>query len=333
MTTPAHIAKGTQSDWGRPLAPRFRSRWLLMLAFGLVLHVPRAAQAQATPSQVGPASDSGQPLDSVIAVVTNQVILSSDLDLETRIFQLLPIGRRGDYTPAKALERLITRALIEQQILQEDPQGLEISPKDLEDSLTELRQNLPGCKHTDCSTAAGWEAYLTTLGLTPARVSEYWEHRMAVLRFIEMRFRSGIRITPEEIQTYYKETLVPKYPSPEDAPQLEKISPRIQEVLLQQKVNVLLNDWLKSLQDQGQVEILDPLLRAQVGSAAGGEGPGVHPPGARGADAPGTAIPASPPPQQSAPPSNPAPQKSPPQGASPQGSSPQGSSPLIGGRA
>jgi len=200
-------------------------------------------------------------LDSAVAVVDNQLILASDLDFEMRIFRLLPIGSRRDATPARSLERLITRTLIERQILQQDPHGLDVSEKDLDASLEELRQSLPACKHLDCSTPAGWAAYLATLGLTPERVADYWSHRMAVLRFIELRFRSGIRITQEEIESYYKDTLVPKYARPEDAPPLDKISPRIQEILLQQRVNVLLNDWLKSLQSQGQVEILDPALR------------------------------------------------------------------------
>jgi len=220
-------------------------------------------------AQIAGAADAGkaEQLDGVIAVVNNQVILASDLDLEMRVFRLLPIGDRIDSTPVKALERLTTRALIEQQIAQEDPHGLDVAPNELADALAELRQNLPACKSRDCATPAGWAAYLATLGLTPERLSEYWMHRMAVLRFIELRFRSGNRVTPEEIQKYYQEQLVPKFASPAEAPPLEKISPRIQEILLQQKVNALLSDWLKSLQDQGQVEILDPALRAQTADA------------------------------------------------------------------
>jgi peptidyl-prolyl cis-trans isomerase SurA len=94
---------------------------------------------------------------------------------------------------------------------------------------------------------------------------------MAVLRFIELRFRSGIRITPEEIQKYYQDSLVPKYARSEDAPSLEKLSQRIQEILLQERVNSLLNDWVKSLQEQGQVEILDPALREAVPVESGGD--------------------------------------------------------------
>ena len=203
-------------------------------------------------------------LDSVVAVVNHQVILASDLDLEMHIVHLLPVNNRSDFTRPRALERLTTRALIEQQIVQEDPHGMDVPPKELEDALAELRQSLPACKQRDCASPAGWAAYLSTLGLTPEQVSEYWAHRMAVLRFIELRFRSGIRITPEEIQKYYRETLVPQYARPQDAPPLDRIAPRIQEILLQQQVNGLLGEWLKSLQNEGQVEILDPALRAQV---------------------------------------------------------------------
>jgi peptidyl-prolyl cis-trans isomerase SurA len=104
---------------------------------------------------------------------------------------------------------------------------------------------------------------------------------MALLRFIEQRFRSGIRIAPEEIQKYYQETLVPQYTKSSDAPPLDRISNRIQEILLQQQVNILLNDWLKSLKEQGQVEILDPAFAEpatptpQPGSASPGEGGGL----------------------------------------------------------
>jgi peptidyl-prolyl cis-trans isomerase SurA len=200
-------------------------------------------------------------LDHVIAVVNNQVILASDLELELRFMTLMPIGDHSEATQSNALERLVTRALIEQQITQVDPHGLETAPRELEDSLADLRKNLPNCKHRDCVSEAGWRAYLTSLGLTNEQVDDYYGRRMAMLRFIEQRFRSSNSVPPEEIQKYYDENVVPKYANREEAPTLAHISQRIQEVLLQQQVNALLDDWLKSLQDQGQVEILDPGLR------------------------------------------------------------------------
>jgi peptidyl-prolyl cis-trans isomerase SurA len=237
----------------------------------LILMTACCAYGQQDDQAVTDATQGETVLDRVIAVVNNQVVLASDLDLEMRMSRLLPVGDGRESTPEQSLERLTTRALIEQQVVQEDPHGMEIAAKDVEENLAELRQNLPGCKHQDCHSAAGWKAYLATLDLTPERVSDYWSNRMAVLRFIERRFRSGIRISAEEIQKYYQETLVPRYAQREDAPALERVAPRIQEILLQQQVNALMNDWLKSLQDQGQVEILDESLRPAAAGNGGGQ--------------------------------------------------------------
>ena len=232
----------------------------------------------------GSAQEKPQPLDSVIAVANNQVILASDLDLEMRVASLLPGNRGTGVTTLEALNRLTTRALIEQQIVQEDPHGLDLDLMSVSANLVDLRQNLPACKRHGCGTDAEWSTYLKTLGLTPERVDIYWGHRMAVLAFIERRFRSGIRVTPEEIETYYKQTLMPQYPKQADVPQLAKVSERIQEVLLQQRVNALLNDWLKSLQAQGEVEILDPALAAASAAAqSDADSDGNIPPGKGGA--------------------------------------------------
>jgi hypothetical protein len=246
-----------------------KSRGLLARAMLSLLTVWPAvcfvsAGAQVAGFQAPAASQPEETLDRVIAVVNTQVILASDLDLEMRLSRLIPGGERRDSSEARALDRLTTRALIEQQILQEDPNGMTIAPAELAAGLAEMRQNLPACKQHECSTPEGWSAYLATLGLTPQRVETYWSNRMAVLRFIEQRFRAGIRIAPEEIKKYYDETMLPQYAKKEDAPPLDRIAPRIQEILLQQQVNTMLSDWLKSLQDQGQVEVLDPVLRAEV---------------------------------------------------------------------
>lgn len=206
-------------------------------------------------------------LNAVVAVVNQQVVLNSDVDEEMRLVHLLPGGNQQDNSASAALERLITRLLIEQQIRIEDPSQLNPDPKDVEASLIGLRQDLPGCRLTDCMGSAGWATFLAGLDLTPEQVAAYWKNRYAVLGFIEQRFRSGIRISPDEIDEYYRKTLLPQYHNPADAPPLKTVSDRIQEVLLQQHVNGLLEDWVKSLRDQGQVEILDPTLRAGVEQA------------------------------------------------------------------
>jgi peptidyl-prolyl cis-trans isomerase SurA len=80
-----------------------------------------------------------------------------------------------------------------------------------------------------------------------------------VLRFIEQRFRAGIRISPTEVNDYYTKTMLPEYAKRGvSAPAVATVSARIQDVLLEQKVSDLLGDWLKSLRAQGSVVVLHP---------------------------------------------------------------------------
>jgi hypothetical protein len=93
--------------------------------------------------------------------------------------------------------------------------------------------------------------------------------RLEILRFIETRFRQGIRISQQEIEAYYRNTLLPQYKPGSKIPPLEAVSARIEEILLQQQVNALFSAWLENLRKQGDVEILDPALEAPVTDGGG----------------------------------------------------------------
>ena len=211
-------------------------------------------------------------LDRVVAVVNNQVILASDVDDEVRLAVLDPGGAGVVLTPQHALEQLISRALIQQQIHQEDTQSAEPTQAEVDARLKEIRREVPACIHFNCASEQGWAAFLAAHGLTPKRVETYLRYRVQILRFIEQRFRQGIRITPEEIEKYYRETLLPQYATGETIPPLDEVAPRIQEILLERQVNVLFDDWLRNLRRQGNVEVLDPALEAPETPDGAGKG-------------------------------------------------------------
>jgi hypothetical protein len=99
---------------------------------------------------------------------------------------------------------------------------------------------------------------------------------MQILDFVGVRFRTGIRITKPEIEAYYKEKLVPEFQTRKlTPPPLAQVSSRIDDVLLQQHVNVLLNDYLRSLKDAGNVQILDPQYNSLGNSPSPNANPGV----------------------------------------------------------
>ncbi len=202
--------------------------------------------------------EQGAEVDRVVAIVNGELILDSDVDQERRFAALLPYGEAGgEYTRDKAVERLINRKLILQQSrLQPDDA---ITTEDAEADLNKLRKEIPDCKQYHCETKAGWDKYLASEGFTEASLTALWQQRMEVLAFIERRFRMGVKITPEQIQTYYTKTLLPLYAAQHaTAPPVDSISERIQEVLLQQQVSNLLSDWLLSLRAQGSVVLLHP---------------------------------------------------------------------------
>ncbi len=220
-----------------------------------------AAHAQAKPPYAAPPGGL-VVLDRVVAVVNRHAILSSDIDDEIRLSVLDPnqVGQ-GVLTPQRALEQLISRALVEQQIRREDAQAAMPTQDEVNARLAQLRTELPACVHQNCASDAGWKAFLAEHGLTPERVEAYIRYRMEILRFIELRFRAGIRISQPEIETYYRDVLLPQYRPGEAVPALDQVAPRIEEILLEQQVNVLFDQWLTSLRKQGDVEILDPALR------------------------------------------------------------------------
>jgi len=204
------------------------------------------------------APSEGVLVDRVIAVVNNDLILESDVDQERRFGAFQPFtSPNGEFSRAKAIERLIDRALILQQARLQPDQT--VAPAEVKAELDQLRKDIPACKQYHCETEAGWEKFVHDQGFTMQELTQRWQERMQMLKFIEMRFRMGIRIEPAAIKEYYDNTLLPEYARQKaTSPPLDAISDRVQEVLLQQQVGKLLDDWLQSLKAQGSVRMMKP---------------------------------------------------------------------------
>ncbi len=202
------------------------------------------------------AAEEGTELDRVVAVVNGDLILESDVDEERRLMAFQPFHDvRIAFERDQAIQRLIDRMLILQQ--EKLQPGDEISDKAVSEQLAVLKKDIPACKEYHCETSEGWQRFVEAQGFTMAELMKRWRERMEVLRFIEVRFRMGIHISDDDIKGYYEKTLVPQYARQKAAtPKLETISERIQEILLQQQVGALLEDWLKALRAQGTVRMM-----------------------------------------------------------------------------
>jgi peptidyl-prolyl cis-trans isomerase SurA len=219
-----------------------------------------AAPAQTTPQTAAKATN-GKPvlLDKVIAIVNGQVLLQSDVDQEKRLAVLSPLTiPNGQNTDVAAAHRLIRRTLMLEQMEQQG-QPTTVSRADAEKGLKELRAALHLCTPYSCSTQKGWDEFLKDHDITEQEALERWSQRMAIENFINLRFRTGIHISQNEISTYYNGTLVPALQASNvSVPPLKQVSSRIEQLLLEQHVNTLIAEWLQSLRAEGSVQILVP---------------------------------------------------------------------------
>jgi len=244
----------------------FSFRHIMEQSARLLLAAATAAMAAQTPGPAGPTV-----VDRVVAVVNNRAILWSDVTSEQRFAILDPKVSRH-LTPQSALQRLISRTLIQQQIRQEDVSAAQPSDEEVRDRLHQVRIDLPACVAMNCVTDAGWQEFLTANDLTARQVEDYVRLRIEIIRFTEVRFRQGIRISPQDTEAYYRDKLLPQYPKGAAIPPLSEVAPRIEEILLEEQVNAYFTAWLDNLRKQGDVEVLDPTLESGNDTAAAGKG-------------------------------------------------------------
>jgi hypothetical protein len=230
-----------------------------LLAISVCAAQPTHGPARAVPpvQPIAPSAEEPVTLDSVVAVVNGDLVLQSDVEAEQRFAAFQPFSEPKPIARDEVIERLIDRSLIQQQMaLQPEPP---IADAQVETQLETLRKAIPACAAYHCDTQAGWEKFVADQGFTMQEVIDRWRLRMEVLRFIEERFRMGIRIEQGDIDAYYKKTMVPVYLKEKATPPAEAtIADRIQEILLQQRVNKLLDDWLTALRAEGTVRMMKP---------------------------------------------------------------------------
>jgi hypothetical protein len=204
-----------------------------------------------------------QVVDRMVAVVNRHVILESELDQATRVEFLLqakPIERVTSVDRMAVLERLIDRSLLDQQIV--NPAMLDPAPEELKAKIEEMRQGIPGA-----STNESWKNILTGYGLTQQDVEEQLTSQFRILRFIDLRFRGLVSIDKKSIAAYYQDSFLPEVRKRNASePQLSEVSDKIEQILAEQRIDELLNNWLKTLRTQAHIERMLPATATNAGT-------------------------------------------------------------------
>jgi hypothetical protein len=229
---------------------------LKKLIFQLAILLPALA---AYPAQV--------VVDRMAAVVNKRVILESELDQAARVEYLIQgkaisDGKLSRTELEAVLDQLIDRSLLEQQIVH--PDLLAPSQEELAARLKDVRDGIPGA-----SSDEGWMALLQSYGVTEQDVVEHITSEFRVLRLVDLRFRGLVRIDKNAIAGYYQEKFVPELDHRgATPPPLEAVSSQIEKILVEQRVNDMLNEWLQTLRSQAHV---DRISRPSTGPSNGAQ--------------------------------------------------------------
>lgn len=209
----------------------------------------------------------GETIDGVIATVSRKPILQSEWDDAARFeafMQQKPLSAVTDKERVKALQRLIDRRLLEVQMTGDG--YLAPSHDELRSNLAKLRAQIPTAKDE-----AGWRAVLAAYGLTERDIEDHLRSELRVMNFIDVRLRPTAHVEPEAVEAYYRAQLLPDMEKAGvKIVSLQELEPRIRELLMQQRMDQLLDAWLHNLRQQTPVHSTVPLPAWDEGEATGG---------------------------------------------------------------
>ncbi len=161
------------------------------------------------------------------------------------------------------MDRLIDQALLDQQIMNQAV--LAPRPEELAAQIKEIRKQVPAAATDD-----GWKNVLAAYGLTEQDIGEQLTSQSRILRFVDLRFRGLVRVEKDAIAAYYQDKLLPELHKRGAAePKLADVSDRIENVLVEQRIDELLAGWLQTLRSQAHIE----KILAGTGSATVGATP------------------------------------------------------------
>jgi len=220
-----------------------------MLPAALVLLATRATAQSSAGIRAGTGP---QTLDRVVAAVGNVAITASDVESEYRLERFLdgkePEGDPGAATLNQVRQRLIDRILLEDEA---QTDSVKLSPDDpaLAAQWSELQKKFP--------SEEAFAGALKKLGMSEEALKSVLAEQEGILHLIDQRLRPEVVVEPPEIEAYYQNTLVPSLTQQgnQHPPPLSDVEGRIREILVQQKIDGLLDTWLKRLRDRGDVRV------------------------------------------------------------------------------
>jgi hypothetical protein len=194
----------------------------------------------------------GDVIDRIVATVNGHIFLQSDWDdeLDYEAFTAgKPLQQFTVQERRAALDRMVDQELLRQQMPDNDPQ-LEISEQDINTRLQEVR------KQSSVDSDQAWRTLLARYNLSEDDLKKRVTMQVKTLRLIDEHLTSTIQIDDKSVEDYYNQTFLPQVREKgAKEPSLAEVTPKIRELLTQQKLNDALKEWVQNLRDSSTIVI------------------------------------------------------------------------------
>jgi hypothetical protein len=196
----------------------------------------------ATSVRVYPAT---QALDRVVASIGYAAITASDVEQEYRFERFLdaqwPPPPPNSAALAHAREHLTYQILLNGE---ENP-----GPADRAESEKSAAEGLAALRK-EFGHPEDFQRALQELGLTEAEVLARIAQQELMLRLVDQRLRPAASPSDDDVSGYYRSTFVPEFQKKNGgaaAPPLSEVEGQIREILIQKRINELLDQWIEEL--------------------------------------------------------------------------------------
>lgn len=200
---------------------------------------------------VAPLTRAGETIDRIVALVYGRPVMESDMVQALHLEQLLgnkPPQPVSDEELRAVLGRLVDRLLLTQQM--EAAHFQQTGYGEVRIHIAEIRNQ---------RSDEDWQIWLKSYDLSESDVADYIAEQLRSARFIDARLRPTARLEPGAVAAYYDDQFVPKMKDRGvQPPPMKDVEPKIREILMQQRMNDLLESWLKTLRTQSEIRFPVP---------------------------------------------------------------------------
>jgi hypothetical protein len=191
-------------------------------------------------------------IDRIAVSVGNTVITASDIDREVRV-TAFQSGVKPDLSPTN--RRATAGRLVEQKLIRRE---MEQSHYPLPDA-AEAQPLVQQLWMSRYKSEADFQHALTDSGITEQDLRNEMLWQATLLRFVEVRFRPGVRVSDEDIEQYFEKDVKPAAEAahPGQPVALEDYRNQIADTLAGRRADREVDSWLADARKRTEI-VLHP---------------------------------------------------------------------------